>query len=272
MLTSAKAKVKLHRDESWKEPTLSDSVLTDLLTSLPNAPVRSVTIGTHWTAVVVETAHGERCGLATSLSQEDDHHHGSGPAVKKAGHLHLEDGRSLAEMVFSSSPPEVSVGMAAINALLPRQEAAWVDLNAELVIAERGQGRNVALVGHFPFVPRLRDRVGRLSVLELAPRGDDLPAEAAPDVIPEADVVALTSLTLMNNTFDGLIKLCRPDATVLLLGPSTPLSPVLYDYGVKILSGSIVEKTEAVLDSVSQGANFRQVHRAGVRLVTMTRD
>ena len=65
------------------------------------------------------------------------------------------------------------------------------------------------------------------------------------------------------------MALCSPEALVLVLGPSTPLSPVLFRYGVHILSGSVVEDVEAVLQAVSQGANFRQVHRYGVRLVTI---
>ena len=78
-------------------------------------------------------------------------------------------------------------------------------------------------------------------------------------------------MTLLNRTFDGLMALCRPDALVLLLGPTTPLSPLLFDHGVHILSGSVVENIDAVLQSVGQGASFRQIHRAGVRLVTMKR-
>jgi uncharacterized protein (DUF4213/DUF364 family) len=250
---------------------LSDALIDGLLESLPEGRVERVLIGTHWTAVVAEVAGERRCGLATSLQAEDDHHHGGGHAVPEAGWLHLKSGRDLAELARSDSPPEVSVGMAAVNALLPPREEAWVDLNAAEVIAKRGAGKHVALVGHFPFVPRLREQVGRLSVLELRPQGQDLPAEAAPEVIPQAEVVALTSLTLMNGTFDGLVRLCRPEALVLLLGPTTPLSPLLFEYGVDILSGSVVEDLEGVLNTVGQGGNFRQVHRAGVRLVTMRR-
>jgi uncharacterized protein (DUF4213/DUF364 family) len=55
-----------------------------------------------------------------------------------------------------------------------------------------------------------------------------------------------------------------------MLGPSTPLSPVLFDHGMDILSGSIVVDRDRVLDCISQGANFRQVR--GVRKVTMRRD
>jgi uncharacterized protein (DUF4213/DUF364 family) len=164
---------------------------------------------------------------------------------------------------------EAAIGLATINALLSAQEEQWVDLNAGEVIAQHGAGKLVALVGHFPFIPQLRDCVGALSVLEQQPSGDDLPAEAAHDVIPRADVVAITGTTLINHSFEGLMALCRQRTLVLVLGPSTPLSPVLFDHGVDILSGSVVEDVGSVLWAVSQGANFRQVHRQGVRLVTM---
>jgi uncharacterized protein (DUF4213/DUF364 family) len=248
---------------------LENSVIESLLTILPDAPVQTVLIGTHWTAVVVEVEGRWRCGLASSQQAKDNHHHGTGPAVPDAGRLHHKSGRALAKLARSNSPPEVSVGVAAINALLPPQEHAWVDLNAQTVIAERGAGKHVALVGHFPFTARLRERVEHLSVLELRPQDDDLPASAAPEIIPQADVVAITSLTLLNRTFDGLLRLCHPGTLVLMLGPTTPLSPVLFDHGVHILSGSVVTDLDAVLQTIGQGGNFRQVHRAGVRLVTM---
>lgn len=56
---------------------------------------------------------------------------------------------------------------------------------------------------------------------------------------------------------------------MLVLGPSTPLSPILFDHGVDIVSGSVVEDVGSVLWVVSQGGNFRQVHRQGERSITM---
>ena len=91
-------------------------------------------------------------------------------------------------------------------------------------------------------------------------------------MLPQADVVALTGTSLLNQTFDQLIGLCRPDAFRLLLGPSTPLSPVLFDAGIDALSGTWVDDPELVLRSVGQGATFRQIKRAGgLRLLTWLR-
>ena len=106
------------------------------------------------------------------------------------------------------------------------------------------------------------------TVLDLNPSGKDLPASAAPEVLPGADLVAITGMTFINHTLQGLLDLCKPEAYILVLGPSTPLSPVMAEYGVNLLAGSIVEDIPAVLAAVGQGANFRQVHKAGVRLIT----
>lgn len=238
-----------------------------LLADLPDGRVVEVRVGIHWTAVVVATDGRLRCGLAaTQLPTEHE-----GTTVAHAGMLTRQTGRELAGLVHSGSPTEASIGLAAINALLPPRPAAWTNVNASELLAERGAGKRVVVVGHFPFVDALRERVGTLWVLELFPRPGDLPASAAAEVVPQADVLAITATTLLNHTFDSLMALRRPDALSMLLGPSTPLTPLMFDDGLDLLSGAIVEDTAAVLAAVSQGAGFRQIHRAGARLVTLQR-
>jgi uncharacterized protein (DUF4213/DUF364 family) len=228
-----------------------------------------VRIGAFWTAVVLEDG---RCGLASALRGDDHHHHGQHP-VREAGHLHERSALALAELARSDSLLEASIGLAAINALLDVDEDACLEMNAEQVILEQGTGKGVVVVGHFPFIPRVREAARQLWVLEKRPGQGDLPAEAAPDVIPQADVVAITGTSLINHTFEELVRLCRREAFVLVLGPTTPLSPVLFNYGVGVISGTLVTDPETVLRYVSQGASFRQIKRSkGVKLLTLARD
>lgn len=250
-------------------PTMLAALLDELLDSLPNGAVRDVRIGPFWTAVVTEVAGRPSCGLASTL-QSKDHVHGV-PSVRDAGQLTSLQARELASLVHSDSMLEACVGMATVNALLQAQPGDWCSDQAGDLIARCGAGKPVALVGHFPFVDRLRQAAAPLWVLELHPTEGDLPASAADQVIPQAQVLAMTGTTLINRTFDQLISLRRPGAIVILLGPSTPLSPVLFSYGIDVIAGSVVEQISPVLDLLSQGANFRQLRRAGVRLVTMQR-
>ena len=247
------------------------TLLSDLLAMVPEGEVLQVHVGLHWTAVVTEVEGQQRCGLSTTL--HGLHEHGGEPQVPLAGQLTTLSGRELAELALEVDHPTLaSVGVAGINSLLPPPPSElWDEGNAEHVIAAHGAGKRVVIVGHFPFVPRLKSKVGELIVLDRHPREGDLPAEAAPQVIPEAEVIAITGMTLVNHTMENLLELCSPQSLIVILGPSTPLSQVLFDYGVDMLCGSIVTAIEPVVRAVGQGANFRQVHQAGVRLVNVVR-
>jgi uncharacterized protein (DUF4213/DUF364 family) len=230
-----------------------------------DACLRQVVVGVFWTAVALDT-DPPRCGLASTLQR---HTHHEGPPLPEAGHLLAHSGRDLAGWLLSSSTLRAGIGMAAYNALLEVHESACIEVNAEDVIVQRGTGRHVAIVGHFPFVDRVRQAAKDCWVLELDPQPGDLSAGRAPEILPKADVVALTGTSLLNHTFDDLIELCRPEAFVVLLGASAPLSPVLLERGVDAISGTRVVDVPAVLRAVAEGATFRQI--PGKRLLTMMR-
>jgi hypothetical protein len=235
----------------------------DLLDVLKvDMPVRSVLVGVHWTVVC-----SKHCGMAATLMDQHTHGHSQ---VRDVGRLDAKSARELADFALSDNLLESSIGLAAINSLLDVDESSAVEANAVEVLIEKGRGKNVALVGHFPFIPGLRPVVEQLWVIEQHPSEGEYPAESASSLIPQANVVAITSSTLINHTLDGLLALCRPDALVMMLGPSTPLSPVMFKHGISILSGSLVVDEAAVLRTVGQGATFQQVE--GVRLITMRSD
>jgi uncharacterized protein (DUF4213/DUF364 family) len=239
------------------------NIIETLIAELPeDIPVRSVLVGSHWTVVC-----SRHCGMAATLMSGHPHGH---LQIRDVGRLHHKSAHELAGLAHSTELMEASIGVAAINSMLDVDESTAREINAAEVLASRGRGKNVALVGHFPFVPQLRSAVGQLWVIEQNPVEDDYPAEAAVDLIPQADIVAITSSALINHTLDGLLSLCPQQATVMLLGPSTPLSPILFDFGANIISGTRVVDENAVLRTVGQGAAFRQVE--GVRLLTFIKE
>ena len=79
--------------------------------------------------------------------------------------------------------------------------------------------------------------------------------------------MAVTGTSITNHTLESLLPLCRPDSFVILLGDTAPLSPVLFDFGVSAVSGTVVDDPETVLRHVSQGATYRQIR--GVRRLTL---
>ena len=237
-------------------------ILEHLLTSLPeDAPVRSVLVGAHWTAVC-----SRGCGLASTLVGVKPHGH---ERVRDVGQLDRKSARGLAEYARSDNLLEASIGVAAINSLLTVDERAAAQINAADVLLEKGRDRRVALVGHFPFISALRETSAELWVLEQHPAEGEYPAEAAADLIPQADVVAITGTTLINHTLDCLMGICRADSLVIVLGPSTPLSPVLFDHGAALLFGAVVVDEAAAVRTIAQGAIFPQVE--GVQLLALER-
>ena len=68
---------------------------------------------------------------------------------------------------------------------------------------------------------------------------------------------------------ENLLDLSK-NSFVVILGPTTPLSPVLFDYGVDVLAGAEVIEPQKTIRSISEGAIFSQVE--GVRLVTMAKE
>lgn len=228
-------------------------LLDDLIRSLDaDCPVRDIRQGVFHTAVATRG-----CGLAATLPKDalrQPH-----PQVARPGSLHEKSARELAAMALSDSILEAAMGMAAINSLLDPDETAMVERNAAELIMEKGAGENVVVVGHFPFLPKVREKAANLWVLENNPHQGDFGPERAGEFLPRADVVAVTGTSITNHSFEGLLALCAPGAYVIMLGDSVPFSPILFDYGVDALCGSRVVDEELALRCVSQGANFRQI-------------
>ncbi|MBU2497646.1 MAG: DUF364 domain-containing protein [Proteobacteria bacterium] len=238
-------------------------ILDDLISPLNlDAPVREIRQGVFHTGVL--TRH---CGLAATLPR--DALRQEPPLVKEAGFLLDKAPTELLMLVYSESILEAAIGMAAINSLIEIDEDSCVELNAAELILEKGEGKRVAIVGHFPFVPRVRQQARELWIIEKNPKRGDFTEADADCLIPLADVVAITGTALTNHTLESLLKLCDPKAYVIMLGDTVPLCPILFDYGVDALSGTKVVDTELALRCVSQGANFRQIK--GTRRLTMVK-
>jgi hypothetical protein len=238
-------------------------VFNDIINSLTDDyPVQEVRTCTYWTAVV-----SRNCGLASTLRDECPTEHAK--PVKDVGVLTEKNAKELARYTHSGKLLEATIGMAAINSLLEIDENKCVELNAFAVIAEKGQDKNIAVIGHFPFVGKLRKIAKKIWVIEKKPLADDLPQEKAVEILPKADVIALSATTLINHTLEELLAASRKNSFKVMLGATSPMSEVLFDYGIDVISGVKVLDTEMVLRCISEGATFRQVQ--GVRLLSMAK-
>jgi uncharacterized protein (DUF4213/DUF364 family) len=239
-------------------------ILDDLIQGLNgNAAVKDIRQGVFHTGVLTRN-----CGLAATLPR--DALRQTPPLVREPGALLEKDATELVQMAHSESILEAAMGMAGINSLLDIDVERCVELNAAELIAEKGRGRCIAIVGHFPFIPKLRQTAKALWVIEKNPKEGDFTEGEAETYIPMADVVGITGTSLTNHTLEHLLALCSPEAYVVLLGDTAPLSPVLFEYGIHAVSGTKVVNADLALRCVSEGANFRQIK--GTRRLTMMRE
>jgi uncharacterized protein (DUF4213/DUF364 family) len=236
-------------------------ILDDLLSQLNfETPIQDIRQGVFHTGVLTRS-----CGLAATLPR--DALRQEPPLVRGPGFLLEKSAFELTQMAYSESILEAAIGMATINSLLDIDMESCLDLNAYALLAEKGEGKRIAIVGHFPFIPRLHEIAGDLWVIEKNPRPGDLPEVEVENCIPHADVVGITGTAFTNHTIGGLLGLCRSTSYVVVIGDTTPLSQVLFDYGVDAISGTKVMDADMALRCVSEGANYRQIK--GVRRLTM---
>jgi len=239
-------------------------ILDDVLSSLDfTAIVKDIRLGVMHTGVV-----SRGCGLASTLTH--DALKQEGPHMVEPGNLLDRTAHELAMMANSTRIMEAAIGMATINSLIQFDEANCVAINASEILAEKGKGKKVAIIGHFPFIPALKEQVGQLWVIEKNTRQGDFTEQEADNILPMADVVGITGTSFTNHTLEHLLEICRPEAYILMLGDTTPMSPVLFDYGINAVCGVKVVNTRLAVNCVSQGANFRQIR--GIKLLTMFKD
>ena len=220
-----------------------------LIAATPAAPSIAVIIGHNWT--MVEAPDG--VGLVTTPENRVD---GAGTAPE-VGRYVGRSLRDLAGLARSGNPYERAVGCAAINAGLNRHDLEGPSGNG-LEPPDTPDGRTV-VVGRFP---RLDERLPGAVVLERNPGPRDLPASAAADVIPGCARLIITATTWVNTSLAGLLRLVD-GAHVTLVGPGTPLSPILHDHGIHRLSGFVVTDSRAMRQVIAEGAGVRRFRHLG---------
>lgn len=220
-----------------------------------NENIDNILIGLHWIS-----ATSRHTGVSHIFRGDQ------GFELKDAGSLLGKGVLETASLLRSWQPLEASLGLAAFNSLM---EPEGEQVNVHDYILGKAPGRTVTCIGRFPFYPELARIAARAYLLELEPREGELPPYAAEEVVPESDLVVITGTTLINKTMQRLLELSR-NGIAVVLGPSTPMSPVLFDFGASVVAGVRVTDPDALRLSLSQGVKFyRRI--AGIEPVTMFR-
>ena len=242
-------------------------ILNSILESIKeDAPVQDVRRGLNWTAVV-----SRQVGLASTVAQELGCCHGKSEA--REGSFTEMTALGLARCCLEDGMADASLGVAALNSLLDIDPSRYADVDGLQIARDMGKGKNISVIGHFPNMEALAGQAKNFWVIEKRPGPGDYPEEEGDVLLPQSDIVVITSTTLINHTLPGILARCKKGSVKMLLGPSTPLSETLFEYGIDVLAGSVVTQKDVVLRSVGEGASFMQLKKkGGVRFVTIIRD
>ncbi len=236
------------------------TILQKLVKNVPAMSVQEVIVGVFSTLVKPE----EGSGLASTLRYGRPHQR-----ITRSGGLESLSLDTLAEYVFSANLLEASVGMAAINSALTQPELRYRHINAKEIILEQGRDKVVGVVGHFPFLAELQKYFKKLYIFEKQPGEADYHEDDIPRLFPEVEVAAITGTAFTNHTFENIMPWIPEQSFKLILGPSTPLSPLLFDYGIDVLAGSIVRDYQQLRKLVAQATPTR--HLKGMEYVALFR-
>lgn len=217
-----------------------------------NYKVEYAFISPHWVGVKSEAG----LGLAMNMNESTAYSSLTG-SIKN---MNLKD---LAVYAKSWDFYEASLGMAAINSYYNGKNNINItdfdNLSIFDIIENKVKGKKVTVIGHFPNIERLRS-ICNLSILERKPDLSryDLPDTACEYILPEQDFLFTTAVTLINKTLPRLLELSQ-NAEIYIVGPTTPLTNIMFKYGIHCLSGSITQNEDAAKDLFLEGATLHQV-------------
>ncbi len=185
-------------------------------------------------------------------------------------------GRKVADMFAESNGNHImeSLRLATLNAL----SSGWISGSNHKLhrhtdpidLLDLNGRKNIVIVGAFQsYIRKILGTQHTLHVLELekealTPEQQHLyvPAADAQQLIPAADMVIMTGMTLVNNTMDGLLDLITDRQQVVVTGPSSSIVPdVLFAHKVDIIGATLVTDAGKLLDLVSEaGAGYHLFH------------
>lgn len=171
----------------------------------------------------------------------------------------------LLEKIYEKHPLYRSMAMALVNALNYRQALNFPeDLYNRILFDEflPKPGMNVAMVGFFkPMLSRFKERDANLEIIDKSHRmGNE--DDFYPKLKSWADVLFLTSTTILNNTMEEILSHAGGTVKTVMLGPSTPMIPEAFDHlPIHMLAGTVPVDQDGVLKAIRNGKGTKIIHQ-----------
>ena len=172
---------------------------------------------------------------------------------------------ALLEKIKSESPIERSMALALVNALNYQQALHLPEDENNAIMFEQfkiKKGTKVAMVGYFgPLIKRFEQREAVLEILDQS-RGLGRMEDFYKKLKNWAEVLFLTSTSILNNSTEEILANVHTKAKTLMLGPSTPMVAKVFEHlPVHMLAGTVPLDRENIIKAVRHGMGTPVLHR-----------
>ena len=238
---------------------------------LDSITVDRAVFGLFFSGVKLSTGHGGLCFTPVKDMPEAVCCPSSAKAMPLSGKLKGRPVRAYLEDIFSGNILKRTLGIAAMNALSlyiwekkpPEDFEVLYGEDAFDLLDPADYQKSVVVGALAPMLRRLLAAEADFHVLEQDPRTlkpaemeHYLPADRASECVPDADLLVITGVTILNDTLPGLLDMAKPGAQILVTGPTASMLPdVFFDKGVTMIGGIQVTHPDQLLDIISEGGS-----------------
>lgn len=215
-------------------------LIEDVLKEIEDKPIDDVRIGSAFVGVMVLS----RIGVAHRVDE----------GYKNIKNYENLKGKKVAKLIYSNDLIELAIATAAINAQLKPNNVKKGNIFKKILeIADKFD--TIGIVGKFPIITQLEDLDCKFYAFEKKPFPGFLPVEKEKELLPKCDLIIITGTSFVNKTLEDLLGLCN--GYTMLVGPTTPVTDVLFDYGIDVLAG-VSSNSAKLLDIIEKGGGTKE--------------
>ena len=150
---------------------------------------------------------------------------------------------SALELLSSKVTLHRAIGMACLKSLLPVPSGILMG-NAINMVETAAMNVPTCFIGYFKEAAEWREMGRPVNIVELFPRPGDIHWDNANEVLGQARIVLMSGLTVVNETLSTVIRRTPSALVRIMMGPTVPPTPVLFDCGIDMLGVTLVNKME----------------------------
>lgn len=247
-----------------------DIVVNRLGSKLDNITVERAVFGLFFSGVKLSTGHGGLCFTPVKEMPEAVCCPSSAMVMPLSGKLSNVPVKQYLDDIFCDNVLRRTLGIATLNALSTiiweSEDSTYIPIIGRDAFDEidvTKYNKTVVVGALIPMLKKLIANDCDFTILEQDSRtlkDHELkfyaPAEDAYKYVPDADLLVITGVTVLNGTLSELLEMAKPEAEILVTGPTASMIPdVFFEKGVTMTGGIIVTNADELLDIISEAGS-----------------